>query len=500
MNQFKIWYLSSEVAPFAKTGGLGDVTGSFPKSIKTHNHEIRVIMPKYKTINERKYVLREVIRLKNIPVTINDITKTINVKSAFLPDSKVQIYFIEIPEFFGRSGLYTDTNSRKDYNDNAERFAYFCKGALETLKILSWRPDIIHCNDWQTALIPVYLKTIYKDDEFLRNIKTVFTIHNFAYQGIFERKIAPSLDINSNLIENDAELVHQGNLNLLKGAIHFSDWITTVSPTYAEQIRSDIKLGQGLETFLQANSKKFSGFLNGVDYSVWSPEKDKYIPFKYSVEDISGKEQNKQALLTRVNLKYQENIPVIGIISRIVEHKGFDILLEVVPELINLNLQIVILGTGNKKIEKQLQSLQKKYPRNISLHNAFDETLAHMIEAGADIFLRPSQYEAYGLNQIYSLKYGTIPIVFKTGGLADTITEIDIEAGTGNGFLFEKYTSKELLKAVKRCLRVYKKKELWQDLRLSVMQKNYEWDASAEKYLEVYSNILADDGINANFL
>jgi starch synthase len=492
MNQYKIWYIASEVSPFAKTGGLGDVTGSFPKNVKSKNQEVRVIMPKYKIINERKYILREVIRLKDIPVTINNVTKTINVKSAFLPESKVQIYFIEIPEFFGRTGIYVDNVTGKDYGDNAERFAYFCKGALETLKILSWRPDIIHCNDWQTAFIPIYLKTIYQNDEFLQNIRTVFTIHNFSYQGIFNPNIAPALDISPSLAEKDGPLELFGNMNLMKGAIQYSDWITTVSETYAQEISKDDKLGYGLENILQVKADAFSGIINGVDYSVWSPEADKFIPFKYSQDNISGKSQNKHALLTRVNLEYEEDVPVIGIISRIVEQKGFQLLVDAIDDLDELNFQLIILGSGDKNLEKKLQTWQKRHPNKISLNVSFDETLAHMVEAGADIYLMPSLYEPCGMNQMYSLKYGTIPVVHKTGGLADTIREVNLSEQSGNGFVFERFTSKELVKTIKRALRAYKKKEDWKELQLRVMQEDYSWSISTEKYLQIYSKILED--------
>jgi len=490
MNQYKIWYLSSEVSPFAKTGGLGDVTGAYPKSLKAKNHEIRVIMPKYKTINERKYVLREVIRLKDIPVTINGQTKTINVKSAFLPDSKVQIYFIEIPEFFGRNGLYTDQSTGKDFDDNAQRFAYFCKGALETLKILSWKPDIIHCNDWQTGFVPIYMRTHYKEDEFFKGIKTVFTIHNCAYQGTFDTKIAPELDIPDQLIENKEQITLNNQINLLKGAINHSDWITTVSKTYAQEISNDPNYGYGLEKTLKEKQKHFSGILNGVDYGVWSPDLDKFIPFKYSRENFEGKEQNKQALLTRVNIQYKEGVPVIGMISRIVEQKGYKLLLEAMDELIALDLQLVILGTGDKELEKGLMKFESKHPDKISINTAFDETLAHMIEAGSDMFLMPSQYEPCGMNQLYSIKYGTVPIVFKTGGLADTITEIDINEQTGNGIIFDRYTSKELVKAVKRALRYYKKKDQWEMFRLRIMQEDFSWDKASDEYLDIYTTIL----------
>ncbi|TFH01233.1 MAG: glycogen synthase GlgA [Calditrichales bacterium] len=487
MDQYKVWYLASEVSPFAKTGGLGDVTGAFPKALKNANQEVRVIMPKYKSINERKYILREVIRLKEIPVTINGVTRTINVKSAFLPDSKVQIYFIEIPELYGRSGLYTDSGTGKDFEDNAERFAFFCKGALETLKILSWRPDIIHCNDWQTALAPYYLKTMYKDDEFLHDIKTVFTIHNFSYQGIFDKDIASNLEIAETDVNEGSAFEHSGNLNLMKGAITYSDVITTVSEAYAGEILSNPKFSYGLEKILQEKKDQFAGVINGVDYSVWSPGVDKFLPFKYSDADMAGKEQNKQALLSRVNMEYSENTPVIGMISRIVEQKGYGILMDVMDELMGLNVQLVMLGTGDSNIEEKIQAFQKKYPKQISLNQAFDETLAHMIEAGSDMFLMPSDYEPCGMNQMYSLKYGTIPVVNNVGGLKETITDYDMENKTGNGFVMQKYSGKELIRTIKRALKLYKKKEDWSELQVSAMQEDFSWDKSSEKYLDLYT-------------
>jgi starch synthase len=492
MKQHKIWYLSTEVAPFAKTGGLGDVCSSFPKALKMKDYEIRATMPKYKIINERKYILREVIRLKEIPVTINGDTKIVSAKSAFLPDSKVQIYFIDIPEYFGRVGLYTDKQTGADYKDNAQRFAYFCKGTIETLKILSWKPDIIHCNDWQTAFVPIYLKTLYKDDPFYDGIKTVFTIHNMAFQGTFDIETAKSLDMDPSLIENDGPIGKDGYLNLLKGAIHYSDYITTVSEKYAEEISTSPDYGFGLEGFIKKNKSKISGILNGVDYTVWAPEKDKYIPFKYSKENLPGKDQNKQALLTRVNMTYNENTPLLGMISRVVDQKGYDLLTEALESLMELDLQIVILGTGDKKLENDIEKYQKKYPQKISLNKAFDETLAHMIEAGSDFFLMPSRFEPCGMNQIYSLKYGTLPIVFNTGGLADTIVELNESENSGNGFLFEKYTSKELIKTIKKAIKFYKNKNLLQETRVRIMEEDFSWDESIEKYSEIYDNVVGE--------
>ena len=492
MDQYKIWYVASEVSPFAKTGGLGDVTGAFPKELKNKNHEVRVIMPKYKTINERKYILREVIRLKDIPVTINGVTKTINVKSAFLPDSKVQIYFIEIPEFFGRNGIYTDQATGKDFEDNAQRYAYFCKGALETLKILSWRPDIIHCNDWQSALVPIYLKSLYQEDEFLGGIKSVYTIHNLAYQGSFDKSLAPALDLDESLVSDDGTVGHNGQINLMKGAIKNADWVTTVSKSYAAEISSDEKYGYGLQHLLKAKKNKFSGIINGVDYNVWSPENDKFIPFKFSAEKMEGKEQNKQAVLTRVNIPYDQKIPVLGMISRVVEQKGYKILLETMDELMGLDVQVIILGTGDKELEKELKKYQAKYPGKISINAAFDETLAHMVEAGSDMFLMPSAFEPCGMNQMYSLKYGTLPIVYKTGGLADTISELNIEEKTGNGIMFDKFTGKELLRAIKRALKYYKKTDVWEELRLRLMEQDYSWEKPAEEFIEIYNTLLEE--------
>jgi starch synthase len=493
MNQFKIWYVASEIYPFAKTTVLGDVTGSFPKSLKAKNQEIRVIMPKYKTINERKYILREVIRLRDIPVTINGETKTVNVKSAFLPDSKVQIYFVEIPDYFGRVGLYTDHKTGKEYPDNVQRYAYFCKAALETLKILSWKPDIIHCNDWQTAFVPIYLKTIYQDDEFLRGIKTVFTIHDLVNQGIVKKNQGTSLDLALPTYEKTKSSEDEDSINILKEGINLSDWITTVSKTYAKQIFESDKYGYGLSKFLKARTSKFTGILNGVDYSVWTPQTDKFLPFQYAPDKIEIKEQNKHALMTRINLKYRENNPLIGIISQLSEEKGIALLLKDIKELLQLNVQFIILGMGDKKLEKELQDLQNKYPDKINFNSTFDETVVHMVVAGSDFILLPSAYEPCGMLQMYGMKYGTVPIVHKTGGLADTVTEIDFDKNRGNGFVFEKHTTRDLLRVVKLAIKLYKKTDQLKETRLRIMKEDFTWDSSTEQYLEIYNRIAQQD-------
>lgn len=489
MDQLKIWYVSPEVYPFAKTSILGDVTGSFPKSIKTRNHEIRVIMPKYKTINERKYILREVIRLRDIPVTIDGETKTVNVKSAFLPDSKVQIYFVEIQDYFGRVGLYADNKTGKEYTDNAKRFAYFCKAALETLKILSWKPDIIHCNDWQTAFVPIYLRTTYKDDDFLQQIKTILTIHDLKYQGIVKKSTELGIDFSYFTNDKDSPLDEEGNVNLLKGGIYFSDWITTVSKSFARQILDNDKYSYGLSKFLKSRGSKFSGILNGVDYSVWSPQLDKYIPFPYSADKIEIKEQNKHALLTRINLKYKENFPVIGIISPLNDEKGIPLVLKDIKALLQLNSQFVVLGTGDKKLEKDLQDLQNRHPDKINFNSTFDETIVHMVIAGSDFLLMPAVYEPCGMIQMYGLKYGTIPIVYRTGGLADTVQELDLEKNRGNGLVFDKYNSKDLERSLKKAVKLFKKTDQLKETRLRVMREDFSWEASTDQYINIYNQI-----------
>ncbi|MEJ2542590.1 MAG: glycogen/starch synthase [Calditrichaceae bacterium] len=441
MKQFKILYLASEVAPFAKAGGLADVTGALPKALKGLNQEIRLMIPKYKFINERKYILREVIRLREIPVTINGKTEIANVKSAFLPDSKVQIYFIEIGDYFNRPGIYIDPKTNKPYPDNAERFAYFSKAALETLRILSWQPDVIHCNDWQTAAAPVYLKTVYQTEAFFTGVKTIFTIHNLTSQGTFDTSKAKEIDFDESQTREGGMFNKDGQLNLTKAAIHFADFITTVSENYAEEIIRDDKIGFGFGPLLDEKAEKFEGIMNGVDYSVWSPEMDKFIPATYSKEDLSGKEENKKALLMRLGLEYKSEIPLLGMISRINEQKGFDLVVDAMDDLL-------------------------------------------------DIFLMPSRYEPCGLNQIYSLKYGTIPVVSAVGGLFDTVDDLDDESNDGTGFIIEKLTAKGIVKAVKKAVAFFKKKEQLIEFQKRIMDEDFSWEISANRYLDIYDRVI----------
>lgn len=490
MKQFKILYLASEVAPFAKAGGLADVTGALPKALKGLNQEIRLMLPKYKFINERKYILREVIRLREIPVTINEKTEIANVKSAFLPDSKVQIYFIEIGDYFNRPGIYIDPKTNEPYPDNAERFAFFSKAALETLRILSWQPDIIHCNDWQTAAIPVYLKTVYQTEAFFTGVKTVFTLHNLTSQGTFPTSKARDIDFDESQTREGGMFNKDGQLNLTKAAIHFADFITTVSENYAEEIIRDDTIGFGFGSLLDEKADKFEGILNGVDYSVWSPEKDKFIPTKYSQENLTGKEENKKALLMRLGLEYKKDLPLLGMISKISEQKGFDLIVDAMEDLLALDIQISIHGEGDKDLIDKLTSYAKEHSNKLKLNFTYDDKMAHLIEAGSDIFLMPSRYEPCGLNQIYSLKYGTIPVVSAVGGLLDTVDDIDDESNDGTGFIIDKLTAKGIVKAVKKAIALYRKKEKLVEFQKRIMDEDFSWEFSAKRYLDIYDRVI----------
>ncbi len=490
MRQLKICYVSSEVVPFAKTGGLADVAGALPVALKDMDLDIRVMMANYKSINERKFVLREVIRLKEVKVSLNDDTKIIDGKTAFLPNSKVHVYFLHIPDYFDRKELYVDPATGKDFEDNAERFAFFSKATLETLKLLYWQPDIIHCNEWQTALIPYYLKTLYKDDEFFKNSRTVLTLHNLAYQGSFPLEKAKKIGISDEYLKPGREFEFYGNLNLLKGGILFSDVLNTVSEKYAEEITESPEFGFGFEKILASRKQDLVGILNGVDYEQWNPETDNLIAKNYSPDSLEEKSKNKKALCKQNNLTYREDVPVIGIISRLTDQKGFDLIAEAVDDIMKMNLQLVILGNGEPRYHRLLEKLAKNSPEKLAVNLRFDNKLAHLIEAGADMFLMPSHFEPCGLNQMYSLKYGTVPIVRETGGLADTIENYDPKTGSGTGFTFKKYDAKEMLKAIRRAVKTLQDKKSWRKIQKAGMAKDFSWAQSARKYHELYEKAL----------
>lgn len=488
---FNVLFLSSEVFPFAKTGGLADVASALPQALKEIGNDVRLAIPRYGFVNERKFRIHEIIRLKDINIPIGKKMAKLNVKSSFLigERTKVQIYFIDSSEFFGRPGIYQDPKSKKDYPDNDERFIFYSRGIFEILKRLGWAPHIIHCNDWESGLVPVYLKKIYGRDPFFKKIRTVFTIHNVSYQGNFPKETFQKLGLPADVFTPDGAEFY-GKFSFLKAGIVYSDYITTVSETYAKEISDSAEYGCGMEGVLKKRKRVFTGIVNGIDYSIWNPDTDQYIPFKYSIKTLDAKVENKKYLLKRFNMKFEPRVPLIGMITRLVEQKGIDLVIDSFPDLMKMNVQFILLGAGEKEYHTQLAALAKKYSGKFALELGYDEELSHLIEGASDIFLMPSQYEPCGLNQLYSLKYGTIPVVRKTGGLADTVKEANTQKGTGTGFFFEEYKWSEMLKTLAKAVTVFEDQKNWQKLMRNAMVEDFSWTNSATQYAELYTKIL----------
>jgi starch synthase len=486
-----ILFVSSEVVPFAKTGGLADVSAALPQIVRELGHDIRIIMPKFAAVSDRKFKIHDIKRLTDMPIRLGDTTFLGSVKSSFLTNikTKVQVYFLSNEQLYCRPDLYVDPVTKEAWPDNDNRFIFFCRGVIDTLILLGWKPDIIHLNDWQTGLIAALLKTEYANEPLFKNTKIVFTVHNAAYQGIFPKSSFPKTGLPEKAFKLEGVEFH-GDMNLLKAGLMYADAITTVSPTYAKEVRSTKEYGYGLEGVFKKKARKTFGILNGMDVTVWNPEVDKSIPKNYSAEKLEDKQENKKALCEHFKLPYDPRLPVIGIVSRLADQKGFDLIQEKLEDLMKLDLQLVVLGSGEKKYEELFTKAAKKYKKKIGAHIGFDEELAHLIEAGSDMFLMPSKYEPCGLNQMYSLRYGTLPIVRSTGGLADTVEDLDAKPKAGTGFVFEKYNAKQMLDAIKRALAAFADEKIWQAAMKRAMTKDNSWDASAQKYIELYKNLL----------
>jgi starch synthase len=486
MNQLKILFASSEVTPFAKTGGLADVSASLPAALSKLGHQVIIVMPLYRSVAEGQFELEPIEKSLEIPMGV----KPLKVKVYHAKMSRnLLIYFLKRDEFFDRSGLYG--TSEGDYFDNPERFILFTRGILQLSKLIDFQPDIIHCHDWQTSLVPVYLKSLYKNDSFFRQTRTIFTIHNLAYQGVFSKEYMDVSGLPSEFFSMRG-LEYYGKMNFMKGGIVFSDVVSTVSEKYAQEIQTP-DYGYGLEGVLKERRGSVYGVLNGVDYTSWDPKTDSHLASNYSLKSLQGKKQCKEELMRIFKFKGRNEAPLIGIISRLAEQKGFDILAEGIEELMKLDLFLAILGKGDIRYEKQFTKLGEKYRGRLGVRIAFDNVLAHKIEAGSDMFLMPSRYEPCGLNQMYSLKYGTIPVVRATGGLDDTVKEFDPESGKGNGFKFVEYSSRAMIEKVKRALEIYQDKKSWSGLMQNAMKEDFSWKNSASKYVEIYNTALIGD-------
>lgn len=471
--------LSSEATPFAKTGGLADVVGSLPPYVHAQDCRVCVMMPYYRQVARGKFDIKPTG--KSVAVTVRENTVRGEILEGCI-NSSVPIYFIRQDKYYDRDGLYGTPDG--DHKDNCERFVFFARAAIEAGKALGLKPDLIHCHDWQSALVPIYLKTTHA--AALGSPATLLTIHNLAYQGLFWHLDMPLVGLDWRYFTPDC-LEFYGKINILKGGIIFSTLVNTVSEKYAEEIQT-AEYGCGLEGVLAQRKKDLFGVLNGVDYSEWNPETDKLIAARYSHHDLSGKGRCKTALQEACRLP-ASSAPLIGCISRLADQKGFDLIAKVIGDIMAMDLQMVILGTGEQRYHTLLEGIGKKYPKKLSVNIKFDNKLAHQIEAGADMFLMPSRYEPCGLNQMYSLKYGTVPIVRSTGGLADTIANFassSLKIGSANGFAFKEYDAEKLLTTIRRAVQTYSDKRAWKTLMTNGMKQDWSWSRSAVEYAKLY--------------
>ena len=475
--QCKILFASSEVYPLIKTGGLADVSQALPSALHELKQDVRVIMPAYRELNEH-------IKQAKLITTQSFLEGDVNLYETTLPESDLIIWLVDCPPLFNRDGgPYTD-NDDKPWADNAQRFALFSRvisAIAANNMLLEWHPNILHCNDWQTALAPALLH--YEQSR----PGIVFTIHNLAYQGVFPLSIREELQLPEELSSYESMEFYK-QFSFIKGGILYADQVTTVSPTYAREIQTE-EFGAGLHDLLNQHTAKLSGILNGINEEEWNPSKDSFIYTRYSTETLELKAQNKVALQKDLNLIPDEKIPLFVTVSRLVEQKGIDLIIDALPHLINLNLQVVILGKGDELLEAALIKIANSNPDKIYVRIGYDEVLAHKITAAADFFVMPSRFEPCGLNQMYSQQYGTIPIVRKTGGLADTV--IDSQKNSINtGICFAQDNSEELSQAILRGLELYKNNQVWQQLQQNAMQQNFSWKNSAQQYLDLYGKIL----------
>ena len=476
----KTVFISSEVFPFSKTGGLADVAGALPVALKRRGEEIFVITPFYKSVKESDFKFTKVEFDETPRTTIGKKTIEYSIYVSRLPRTSVKVYFIDAPQYFERESLYTTDD------DEGERFVFFQKAAIELIQRMQFRADIVHVNDWQTSLIPYYLKTIYAWDKLFEKTATLLTIHNIGYQGVFDAETLDVAEIDRALFYPMGPAEFYGKVNFLKLGISYADKINTVSPTYAKEILTP-EFSGGLDGVLRQREKDLSGILNGVDYSIWSPQKDKLIPVNYSLRSIEKKEENKKALAAEFGLKYDKNTPILAVVSRLVSQKGFDLFVDLFDYFVDFNAQFVLLGSGEKKYEKFFSELAFFSEGNVKTRIGYNSALSHLIEAGADIFLMPSLYEPCGLNQIYSLKYGTVPLVRKTGGLADTVSDWrETPNEKGNGFTFSKFDATEFRKTIDAAIETYTDKKTWRKIQLNGMRADYSWKKSAEKYQALY--------------
>jgi starch synthase len=470
----RVLMVASEAAPFVKTGGLADVLGGLPPALVRGGDDVAVILPRYRGVE----LYRSQRVYHDLPVWLGGTLYNVNID--LVVENGASYYFINYPALYDREGIYNVAN--RDYGDNHVRFAVLCRAAMETVRRI-FRPQVVHCHDWQAALTAPYMRHVYRSDPTFTGLKLLFTIHNLGYQGIFSRDALGDLGLDGSLF-TPAWLEFYGNANLMKAGIVFSDWINTVSPTYAQEIQTP-EFGFGLDGLLRSRASVLSGILNGVEYAYWNPERDSYLPAHYDAASLEGKQACKRALLEEFGLPPEgRERPLIGIVSRFAAQKGFDLIGEIAGAMLAEDISLVVLGAGDPGYEQMFRDLAAWKPDRCAVRIGYDNPLAHRIEAGSDMFLMPSHYEPCGLNQMYSLRYGTVPIVRATGGLNDTIDE-------GVGFKFHGYSGPALLSAIREAVEAYRDQDAWQAMMRAGMQKDFSWNASARQYSALYARLIA---------
>ncbi|HVS04458.1 MAG TPA: glycogen synthase GlgA [Thermoanaerobaculia bacterium] len=481
LRRLRVATATSELAPLAKSGGLADVAGALAAHLHRQGHQVRAFLPLYASLQTAGRELRAVDSLQDVPLAMGRWPLRFSVYATTLPRSDLEVYLLHCPQLYGREGLYTG-----EWDEHL-RFAFLGRAAIECCQRLRFSPDVFHCHDWHTALVPLYLKSLYGWDRLFQSTRTVLTLHNLGYQGEFSDQVLDDLGLGGErhlLFQDD---LRAGRVSFLKTGLLYADGLTTVSRTYAREIQTP-EQGMGLDPLLRQRRDSLVGIVNGVDYAEWSPENDRYIPFHYSASDLAGKSGDKMALHHALGLDGELDAPLIGIVSRLVWQKGFDLCLDTLPELVEHHgARLAVLGSGERRYEELFGWLARAFPGRAAYRRGYDDALAHLIEAGADLFLMPSRYEPCGLNQMYSLRYGTVPVVRATGGLADTVEPFDPASDRGTGFLFEHFTPAGLRWAARLALRTFRQDPAaWRRLMLRGMARDFSWERQGRIYEEVY--------------
>jgi starch synthase len=480
----KICFAASEVAPLSKTGGLADVAAALPRQLSFMGHDVRVFMPFYSLVERQGREFRPLRCAREFSVDLGSIAYEVSVWTTHTVPGGPPIHLVDCPELYHRSAIYTDEA------DEPQRFALFSKAVIEICRRMEWSPDLFQCNDWHTGLLPLFLESSPERNKLFRDSATLLTIHNIGYQGIFPGDCLEEIGLDGSEHLLDQEELLAGRIGFLRSGIAHADAITTVSPTYAEEIQGE-EYGMGLQALLRQRKESLTGILNGVDYDEWSPERDNWIPYRFSRTRMDGKEKNKSYLLEKLQLSGGTEAPLLGIVSRFARQKGFELCYSVLPELMTgSDLILVALGTGDSEYEEFFRNLEQRFPGRAFYHCGYSDELAHLIEASADMFLMPSRYEPCGLNQMFSLKYGTVPIVRKTGGLADSVTPFKRETADGTGFVFEHLNSDGLRWALRLALETYSDRPLWRQLMSNGMLQDFSWKKQARLYEELFTSVI----------